>query len=168
MSACLRGWPTSLLVIFNIFLSQVICYLLTRGSVTANQRRAWGGVWPMRGWRSVRSPPVTQKSTWENILIWKIGLSILPETEIELNKIFMKVVYTIFSPRLPYSRTHDKSYLSAASYSIEKSSNTIKRYSSNYSSWKMERCMLLRFFNKLWNPLRADVSLRLRGLCIIN
>ena len=51
----------------------------------------------MRGWRRVRSPPVTQKSTWENILIWKIGLSILPETEIELNKIFMRVVYTIFS-----------------------------------------------------------------------
>ena len=51
----------------------------------------------MRGWRSVSSPPVTQKSTWENILIWKIGLSILPETEIELNKTFMRVVYTIFS-----------------------------------------------------------------------
>ena len=44
--------------------------------------------------------PVTQESTWENILIWKIGLSILPETEIELNKIFMEVVYTIFSLRL--------------------------------------------------------------------
>ena len=46
----------------------------------------------------MRGPgPVTQESTWENILIWKIGLSILPETEIELNKIFMRVVYTIFS-----------------------------------------------------------------------